>query len=94
MKSSFYWLCKKAKENSFKEKKGRSGLSNILKQEIFDMWISNSINSTDGCNGRNIVCLNKDSYLKKCGPDIQSKEIVIEEKANHRGRQQVTANRY
>ena len=45
---------KKAKENSFKEERGRSGLSNILKQEIFDMWISDSINSADGSNGRNI----------------------------------------
>ena len=86
---------KKAKENSFKEKRGRSSLSNILKQEIFDMWVSNSINSTDGHSRRSIVCLNKDSsYLKKYGPDIQSKEIVIEETVNCRGREQVAANRY
>ena len=58
------------------------------------MWVSNSINSTDGCNERNIVCLNKDSYLKKYGPNIQSKEVVIEEKVNRRGREQVRANRY
>ena len=71
---------KKAKENSFKEKTGRSDLSNVLKLEIFEMWISNSINLTDGRNGRNIVCLNKDSYLKKYGPDIQSKEVLLKKR--------------
>ena len=57
------------------------------------MWVSNSINSTDG-HSRSIVCLNKDSYLKKYGPDIQGKETVIEETVNRRGREQVAANRY
>ena len=79
---------KQAKENSFQEKRGRSGFSNILKQEIFDMWVSNSINSTDG-HSRSIVCLNKEVW-----PDIQGKETVIEETVNRRGREQVAANRY
>ena len=57
------------------------------------MWVSNSINSTDG-HSRSIVCLNKDSYLKKYGPDIQGKETVIEETVNRREREQVAANRY
>jgi len=67
---------KKAKENNFEENRGRSALSKMTKQKIYDMWIQNSINSTDGRNGRNQVSMNKESYIKKYGTDLVNEEVA------------------
>ena len=48
-----------------------------IKQKVYDIWLKNSINSTDGRNGRNIVKLSKRKYLEQYG-SIKNRNIVIE----------------
>ena len=74
---------KKAKENGFTENRGKSGLSNKTKQEIYNMWINHSINSTDSPNGRNQVRMNKESYIKRYGTNLKNDQVVAE-KLNRR----------
>ena len=45
------------------EIRGRQELSQNIKQNIYNTWIKNSINSTDGRNGRNLVKLSKRNIL-------------------------------
>ena len=48
-----------------------------IKQKVYDIWLKNSINSTDGRNGKNIVKLSKRKYLEQYG-SIKNRNIVIE----------------
>ena len=52
-----------------------------IKQKVYDIWLKNAINSTDGRNGRNMVQLSKRKYLEQYG-SIKNKNIVIEEVKN------------
>ena len=48
-----------------------------IEEKVYDIWLKNSINSTDGRNGRNIVKLSKRKYLEQYG-SIKNRNIVIE----------------
>ena len=51
------------RDRNFKETRGTANsIDDELKQEIFDTWVENSINSTDGRNGRNLVSISKSKY--------------------------------
>ena len=65
--------------------------SNSLENDqiIYDMWASNSINSTDGRNGRNIINISKRKY----NGHIKNNDIIFEERKNKRGIPILTANR-
>ena len=52
----------KWRENKFKETRGRQEQIEI-KQKVYDTWLKNAINSTDGRNGRNMVKLSKGKFL-------------------------------
>ena len=54
--------------------------------------IKNSINSTDGRNGRNLVKLSKRKYIEQYGT-VKNNEAVIEEVKNKRGQTYYSANR-
>lgn len=71
---------KKAKENGFTENRGKSGLSNETKHEIYNMWINHSINSTDSQNGRTQIRINEESYIKRYGTNLKNSQVLVEEK--------------
>ena len=71
--------------------RGRKELSQNVKQNIYDTRIKNSINSTDGRNGRNLVKLSKRKYIEQYGT-IKNNEVGIEVK-NKRGQTYYSANR-
>ena len=71
---------------------GRKELSQNVKQNICNTRIKNSINSTDGRNGRNLVKLSKRKYIEQYGT-IKNNEVVIEEVKNKRGQTYYSANR-
>ena len=54
--------------------------SQNVKQNIYDTWIKNSINCTDGRN----VKLSKRKYIEQYGT-IKNNEVVIEEVKNKHG---------
>ena len=105
-----FWLCdklkmnhrctrliqsiRKARENNFSNIRGWSTLSFELKQKIYDLWLANSIPSTAGRNGRNVVSIPKERFLQKFDENLQSPNVNIEEKMNRRGKLQLVANRY
>ena len=72
----------KWRENKFKETRGRQEQIEI-KQKVYDTWLKNAINSTDGRNGRNMVKLSKRKFLEQYGK-INHSNIVIEELKNKR----------
>ena len=82
-KFSIYYT--KWKGNQFQEIRLRKTLPDDVKQKIYDMWIENSINSTDGRNGRNFINISKKKYLQIYG-SIDNCKVVVEENANKRGR--------
>ena len=51
---------------------------------MYDIWISNSINTTDGRNERNVVKISKRKYNEQFDIGITNRD-VIEEKRNKRG---------
>ena len=55
------------------------------------MWASNSINSTDGRNGRNVINISKRKYNAAYG-HIKNNDIIVEERKNKRGIPILTAN--
>ena len=61
--SRFFIYVANWRDHSFKETRGTANsIDDELKQEIFDTLVENSINSTDGCNGRNLVSISKSKY--------------------------------
>ena len=57
-----------------------------VQQEIYNMWLDNSINSTDGGgHERNIVKISKRKYHGQYDPDLSNGGIVIGEKVNKCG---------
>ena len=81
----------KWRENKFTETRGRQEQLEV-KQKVYDMWLKNAINSTDGRNGRNMVRLSKRKFLQQYGA-IKHSDIVIEEIKNKRGQTYYSANR-
>ena len=69
----------------------RQELSQNIKRNIYNKWIKNSINSSDGRNGRNLVKLSKRKYIEQYGT-IKNNEVVIEEVKNKRGQTYYSAN--
>ena len=61
--SKFNEYHSKWRKSLFSEIHGRQELSQNIKQNIYNTWIKNSINSTDGRNGRNLVKLSKRNIL-------------------------------
>ena len=43
------------------------------------------MNWRDGCNGINQLWMDKSSYIKKYGSELQSDEVVMEQKATRCG---------
>ena len=74
------------------EIRGRQELSQNIKRNIYNTWVKNSINSSDGRNGRNLVKLSKRKYIEQYGT-IKNNELVIEEVKNKRGQTYYSANR-
>ena len=73
-------------DHSFKETRGTANsIDDELKQEIFDTWVENSINSTDGRNGRNLVSISKSKY-NELFHNIENKTISVNVVVNKRGR--------
>ena len=89
--SKFNEYHSKWRTSLFSEIRGRQELSQNIKQNIYDTWIKNFINSTDGRNGRNLVKLSKRKYTEQYGT-IKNNEVVIEEDKNKRGQTYYSAN--
>ena len=59
---------------------------------MYDIWLKNSIPSTNGRNGQNQITISKRKFLPHA--DLNNKEVVVEEKINKRGKKAMTANRF
>ena len=86
------WFLKVLNHSWWRKIRGRKELSQNVKQNIYDTRIKNSINSTDGRNGRNLVKLSKRKYIEQYGT-IKNNEVVIEEVKNKCGQTYYFANR-
>ena len=75
--SKFNEYHSKWRKSLFSEIHGRQELSQNVKQNIYNTQIKNSINSTDGRNGRNLVKLSKRKYIEQYGT-IKNNVVVIE----------------
>ena len=87
--SKFNEYNSKWRRSLFSEICGRQELN--VKQNIYDTWIKNSINSTDGRNGRNLVKLSKRECIEQHGT-IKNNEVVIEKVKNKCGQTYYSAN--
>ena len=74
------------------DSRGRHRLSVEIQQAVYNTWVENSIHSTDGRNGRNMVNISKRKYLSKYG-NIENKGVVVDEKSNKKGHTYFSANR-
>ena len=88
----FVSALEKWRRQEYQDPRRRSSLSDETRQQIYDMWLKNSIPSTDARNGRNIVRLSKKNYLQSYG-QLENKDVVIEEKVAKRGRKYLHANK-
>ena len=74
------------RDHNFKETRGTgNSIDDELKQEIFDTWVENSINSTDGRNGRNLVSISKSKY-DELFHNTENKTVSVNVVVNKRGR--------
>lgn len=89
--SKFKKYVAKWRENKFQETRGRQEQLEI-KQKVYDIWLKNAINSTDGRNGRNMVRMSKRKYIAQYG-SLKNENVVIEEIRNKRGQLYYSANR-
>ena len=81
------------RDRNFKETRGTANSTDDkLKREIFDTWIENSINSTDGHNGRNLISISKSKY-NELFHNIENKTVSFNVVVNKRGRTLYQANR-
>ena len=74
--SKFSQYILKWRENEFKEARGRNKIPIEIQNKIYNTWIENSIVSTDGRNGRNVVNIFKRQFLQKYG-EIQSNLVEL-----------------
>ena len=70
--------------SGMEEVHGKSGLPSESRQKIYNIWVDNSIPSTDNRNDRCSVKMSKAEYLK-IYEGIENNGIEIEEKVNKRG---------
>ena len=68
----------------FRDPRGRSKLSPEDTQKVFDMYVENSITSTDGRNGRNMLKISKRRLLEIYGYVVNHDDIKIEEKQSRK----------
>ena len=82
------------RDRNFKETRSTANsIDDELKQEIFDTWVENSINSTDRRNGRNLVSISKSKY-NELFHNIENKMVSVNVNVvNKRGRTLYQANR-
>ena len=84
--SRFFIFVANWRDRNFKETRSTANsIDDELKQEIFDTWVENSINSTDGRNGRNLVSISKSKY-NELFHNIENKTISVNVVVNKRGR--------
>ena len=81
------------KENQYRDRRGRIGLSQEDSQLVYDCWIQNSICSTHGRNGRNMVTISKVKYYEQFGKIINKNIVVKEKKKTREGRISYSSNR-
>ena len=55
-------IIQNGKQISLKKFGCRNSFPDEVKQGIYDMWIDDSINSTDGRNGRNFINISKKGF--------------------------------
>ena len=72
------------KERGFQDSRGRSRLPPEVVQKVFDVYVENSITSTDGRNGRNMVKIKKRRLLEIYGSILTHDDIKLEEKVSRK----------
>ena len=72
------------------ETRGQQKLSS--REAVYDIWLENSIPSTNGRNGQSQITISKRKFLLHA--DLNNKEVVVEEKINKRGKKAMTANKF
>ena len=77
----------KYQEIMFSETRARQKLSS--RQAVYDIYLKDSIPSTDGRNRRNQITIKYLPHAK-----LNNKEVVVEEKINKRGKNVMTANKF
>ena len=80
------------KERDFRDPRGRSRLSPEVVKKVFDMYVENSITSTDERNGRNMVKIRKRRLLEIYGYVVEHSDVKMEENES-RNRKYYQANR-
>ena len=91
--SRFFIYVANWRDRNFKETRGTvNSINDELKQEVFDTWVGNSINSTDGHNGRNLVSISKSKY-NDLFHNIENKTVSVNVAVNKRGRTLYQANK-
>ena len=73
------------RERNFREAMGSKSMPVESKQKIYDIWVENSISSTDARNGRNLISISKSKYnTMYC--NIENKSVQINSNVNKRGK--------
>ena len=80
----------KYQENMFSETRGQQKLSSG--QAVYDIWLENSIPSTNGRHGQNQITISKRKFLPHA--DLNNKEVVVVEKINKTGKKAITAHKF
>ena len=80
------------RERNFQGVRGPTEMSLGIKQRIYNMWVENSINSTDCRNGRNMVNITKHKYLSLY-QHLENKIVKVEKRKNKQGSIYYIANR-
>ena len=101
------WLCSKIgirqhrfgenfvqwKERDFHDSRGRCKLKPEVVQQVFDLWVENSVTTTVGSNGRNIVRIGKKRVLEAYGNILENENVNYTLLQNKRGKTMITTNR-
>ena len=59
----------------FAESRGRRKLAPEVIKKVFDTYVENSISSTDGRNGRNMVKQSRQKFFEVYGQEMEHKDI-------------------
>ena len=76
----------------FAESRGRRKMAPEVVKKVFDTNVENSISSTDGRNGRNMVKQSRQKFFEVYGQEMEHKDIQLETKTK-RNRTVYAANR-
>ena len=74
------------RERGFEDTRGRSKLSPEVVEKVYATFVDNSVTSTDGRNGRNMVTIRKQRYFKIYDAFLEHSDIKIEEKRGKKKR--------